>query len=246
MSDENLDNLDERKLTPLMRASRNGDVEAVRDLLNRGAYVDYLGYSDMTALTWAAWEGRASAVELLLDSGADIAHKSIGGSDAFHLASSACATADLGKPSRDRSKEDHEATVLLLLNRGAYVDTRDRPGRTPLMEATNDLKLMQLLLDWGADINAVSTRYGKTALVHAVENERLDSIRFLLEHGAADLQSGNPLRRVSWQFNHLRNMPEQQRRDNHSYDFEKCHARLSHLQEIIDVLTRAMATVVQK
>src|SRR5207244_12407545 len=58
--------------TPLMTASRVGSLESVKALLSRGAAVD--GKEDrrgQTALMWAAAEGHAKVVEMLIEVGAD-------------------------------------------------------------------------------------------------------------------------------------------------------------------------------
>ena len=58
--------------TVLMTAARTGNLEAVKVLLDHGAYVNAKeNYRGQTALMWAAAEHHAGVVKLLLDHGAD-------------------------------------------------------------------------------------------------------------------------------------------------------------------------------
>lgn len=60
-------------MTPLMVASRAGNLDAVKALIARGAKVDAATIElGQTALMWAAVEGHASIVKLLVDHGAGI------------------------------------------------------------------------------------------------------------------------------------------------------------------------------
>jgi ankyrin repeat protein len=56
----------------LVKAAIKNDTEAVRDLLERGAYVNERGTLGDTALIWAAWRENNESVRLLLAHGADI------------------------------------------------------------------------------------------------------------------------------------------------------------------------------
>lgn len=78
---------------------------------------------------------------------------------------------------------NYELTHLLLKN-GAKVNT---DGLTAFMVATNyssDLKTMELLLEYGANVNSVDN-YGQTALMYAVKNLcNFDVVIYLLNNGA--------------------------------------------------------------
>ena len=68
-------------------------------------------------------------------------------------------------------------------------DSQGQPfvkGSTALHYAANDgkLRLIQRLIDCGADVNASRACWFRSVLSWAANNARLETIRFLLEHGA--------------------------------------------------------------
>jgi uncharacterized protein len=86
-------------------------------------------------------------------------------------------------------------TVKLLLLNGAEPNLRAKNGQTPLMKAAilgiqdarpmqHKLQIMMYLLDSGAEINA-QTPEGKTALMYAVANSRLEVVELLVSNGAS-------------------------------------------------------------
>ncbi len=72
--------------------------------------------------------------------------------------------------------------VRQLLAHGVDVDTRDRLGGTPLLDAawTGDLAMVELLLAKGADVNATHAEAGSTALEYAVLTSRPEIVKALL------------------------------------------------------------------
>jgi ankyrin repeat protein len=86
-------------------------------------------------------------------------------------------------------------TVKLLLLNGADPNFRAKNGKTPLMKAAilgiqdarpmqHKLQIMMYLLDSGAEIDA-QTPEGKTALMYAVINSRLEVVELLVGSGAS-------------------------------------------------------------
>jgi uncharacterized protein len=86
-------------------------------------------------------------------------------------------------------------TVKLLLLNGADPNFKAKNGQTPLMKAAilgiqdarpmqHKLQIMMYLLDSGAEIDA-QTPEGKTALMYAVANSRLEVVELLVSSGAS-------------------------------------------------------------
>ena len=126
-----------RQSTALHFAALNGHESTVRLFLDRGADFQFKTGCNQTALHIAAFHGHESTVRLLLDRSANIQFKRATRSKALHNATS------IG----------HEPTVL---DRGAYIESRDYIGRTALHIAAfkEYLAIVKLLLDYGANIEA--------------------------------------------------------------------------------------------
>ena len=86
-------------------------------------------------------------------------------------------------------------TVKLLLLHGADPNLKDSKGQTPLIKAAilgikdarpihHKLQIMMHLLDSGARIDAQAPD-GKTALMYAIGNSRLEIVKFLVSNGAS-------------------------------------------------------------
>lgn len=75
--------------------------------------------------------------------------------------------------------------VMLLLDCGAGVNSRDTHGLTPLMWAavSGHVPTLCLLLERGADVNA-ACEDGRTALMRAACYGHTDAVRLLIESGA--------------------------------------------------------------
>ena len=153
--------------TPLMTASRVGSVEAVKALLSKGAVVDSKDERrGQTALMWAAAEGHAKVVEMLIEVGADFRSRLTSGFTPLLFA----------------VREGRSDVVRVLLNAGVNVNEtvpvdggrrRGYGGRVPpagasplLVAATNaHFELAAQLLDAGANPNADLPGY---TVLHAI------------------------------------------------------------------------------
>jgi ankyrin repeat protein len=142
--------------TALMTAARVGTLASVKALLARGAKVDSKDAKhQQTALMWAAAEGHAPVVEMLIELGADFKARLASGMTPLLFA----------------VREGHSDVVRALLKAGADVNElvpveggRRRavggralpPGATPLLTAVMNahFQLAAQLLDAGADPNA--------------------------------------------------------------------------------------------
>ncbi|HXI53257.1 MAG TPA: ankyrin repeat domain-containing protein, partial [Candidatus Saccharimonadales bacterium] len=134
--------------TPLLLAAYFGRTPLVDRLLKAGAELNAQDASGATALNYAALLSRTETVRTLLDAGAD---PNLAGRN----------STPLGAATRSGGAD----IIALLLGHKADPN-QPEPGFTlPLLSAVgnSDVKAIQLLLDHGADVNAVGAS-GQTAL----------------------------------------------------------------------------------
>ena len=92
----------------------------------------------------------------------------------------------------DAVKSNKVNIAKRLIKKGAAVDVRNEVGNT-LLVYCHDSTMVKLLLDSGADVNAVCGD-GMTALNKAICRAHLDMARFLINKGAnkwSDCYAGN-------------------------------------------------------
>lgn len=104
---------------PLHHAASNGNIKAVRVLLEHGAEVDARNFGGFTPLHWAAAEGHLDCVQLLLEHGADIEAVTKDGWPPLHMA----------------ARWDRVELVKFLLEEGADPNARTKDGRSAPMIA---------------------------------------------------------------------------------------------------------------
>ena len=158
---------------PIVEAAKDGDVDAVRHLIESGADVNVAGGDGMTPLHWAAEHGDLEIARLLLESGADVAAGTrIGTYTPLHLA----------------AERGHAAVSKLLVEAGADIAAATgRGGATPLhlaAAADGGEDIVAALIEAGADVNAKERVAGQTPLMFAAASGRTESVRRLLAAGA--------------------------------------------------------------
>lgn len=160
---------------PLLHIAAESSARAVTSLLEAGADADVIDSHQRTPLHRAASRGRAAAAKALLTAGADVRAKDCVGDTPLHAAGS-------------YSLEDEQArlaTIEVLLNAGAEVDTHCKSGISPLvgMAQWSSADSIQLLLKAGADVRAMDGNR-ETALHKAAWRGNTASIELLLKAGA--------------------------------------------------------------
>ena len=137
----------------LLEASRAGDTERVKQLLDGGASIDEKDDYGDTALMDAVRAGKTEVVKLLVDKDALVDERDANGMTALMLAI------------EKAGGKGHTDVAKLLLDKGALLDVKDNEGDTALtMASTNcHTDVAKLLLDKGAQLD-VKDKEGDTAL----------------------------------------------------------------------------------
>lgn len=149
----------------LTESVKTGGTAGFITLLNEGAHIEEQDQFGNTPLILAAALGRTEIVSTLLNCGADIQATGTDGGTPLHNA---------------KSRE----TTRMLLAHGASLETRDDLGRTPLHWANAASDCLDLLLNWGAEIEAEDYE-GYTPLWHAIDGEIHESVVTLILRGAS-------------------------------------------------------------
>ncbi len=152
-------------------AAQRGDLDRVRALLRDGADVNAPQGDGMTALHWSALNGSADIVNVLLVAGAATEPLTrVGRYTPLHLASS----------------RGHAAVVARLLDAGSAPAALTETGVQPLHLAAQagNPAAITALLDRGAGVNARDETHGRTPLIFAVAQNRLEAAKTLLARGA--------------------------------------------------------------
>lgn len=159
-----VDTFDERRWTPLMISSFNGNREMAELLIESGANIQHKDSAGYSPLHWAAFNGYGKVVQLLLDKKAEVNARSNHG----------------WTPLLQAATRGHLAVTSILIERGADVNMASNDGWTPLHKAAANGHLAEtsLLLSKGADANA---KYGAgpTALELAAKNKHEQIVTLL-------------------------------------------------------------------
>ncbi len=156
-----------RAVQPLQQAVIEGQLTLVRDLIATGAPIEGTGPDGGTPLASAVRSGQLEALRMLLDAGAVPTDEVV------------------GMTMRYRQWE----ALGALIEHGGNPEVRGFwDGRSPLELAAerHDLAQMRLLLDHGAEPDAISNEgpTSQPALHYAAENNMHDEVELLLEYGA--------------------------------------------------------------
>ena len=161
-------------MTVLMVASLHGYSELVEQLIKRGADVNLKRYVGDTALMLAARTGNVKTVNALLRAGANP------NATVFspHAGEITPLTSAINSDSPNRIE-----IAKLLIGAKAKINPTGNFFASPLMNAVEDLEMVQLLIASGADVNQKNFR-GATALMIASGASSASVVRYLLEKGA--------------------------------------------------------------
>lgn len=190
--------------TPLMLASQNNQVEAVKLLLEHGAHPRNWDEDRNEAVHFAAMAGAHSVLELLLQSGRiDVDAMASGGKTPLILATEnnhvECVRQliqagsnlesfnhTLQTPLFVAAELGHVDCVQELIQAGANFSKRDARGLTPFLIAAKKchLEVMRILLEAGDNIDQHHAIHGTALHLVATQGNDLACLKFLLDAGA--------------------------------------------------------------
>ncbi|KAM3925925.1 ankyrin repeat and KH domain-containing protein 1-like [Leptodactylus fuscus] len=188
----------------LAEACSDGDVNAVRKLLNEGRSVNEHTKEGESLLCLACSAGYYELVQVLLAMHANVEDRGNKGDITPLMAAASGGFVDIVKVllmhSADvnaRSLTGNTAltyacaggfvdVVKVLLEEGASIEEHNENGHTALMEAASagHVEVARILLENGAGINTHSNEFKESALTLACYKGHLEMVRFLLEAGA--------------------------------------------------------------
>ena len=157
-------------------ASKN-QLSKIRFLLNKGANVNFKNERGTTPLNVACDKNALDAVQLLIDEGADVNTRTTRGSTPLTCAASGKGCT-LVSATAFSHVYDFTNVAEILLDNGADVNIQN-----PLLIAvrTGNLKMVQLLLANGANINATNAT-GENALQIAEHHKHKNIVKFLKDY----------------------------------------------------------------
>lgn len=154
---------------PLIKAAKEDDLEAVKELLKTNNANRRDSVSNLTALECAVQNSNREMVQVLVWSKANVKTKNKQGRTLLMMLETD-ATSDL---------------VWDLVNAGGNVNDTDNEGETALIESAkmNNTEVMKALLDAGAKVN-VANNDGQTALIVAANEGLVNGVHMLIQAGA--------------------------------------------------------------
>ena len=211
----NISKKNDRKRTALHYASENGDLNVVKALLTKDAEIDVEDKDCCTPLLRAAEKGHNDILLHLITHNANISKKNGRKRTALHYASengdlnvvkallSKGAEIDVEDKNRCTplllaAEKGHNDISLHLINHDADVSKKNNHKRTALhyASASGHLRVVEALISKGAEID-VEDEDHCTPLLWAAEKRHNDISLHLINHGRADVNKKNGLKRTA-------------------------------------------------
>jgi ankyrin repeat protein len=160
-------------ITAMIFASREGCVDCVKALLEKGAKVDLADPEGVTPLITAIWNTRFDTAKVLIEAGATVNKWDWWGRTPLYLAVDYNTLPHGGRPDQPSLDETTPIQIVeMLLNRGANPNLQLKMF-PPYRATGNDRGLDGML------------GIGTTPLIRAAKAQDVESIRLLLQHGAS-------------------------------------------------------------
>lgn len=153
--------------TPLMSAAFNANLDMVKLLVKKGAWINYLNSEVKNALWLATYAGNVGVVEYLLKNRAYVNNSDNSSTTPIMLA----------------AINDDVEIAKLLIGYGANIDMRHDDGDTALMfaVANGNSEIARILINAGADLN-VSNKFGITALIICAVENNIEVADYLIKN----------------------------------------------------------------
>ena len=164
-----MNSINKNGLTPLHIMCSDGNLEVVKNLLDRGACITVSDNDGRTPLHIACFKGHYDLVKELLERGADLSVSDKYGMTPLHVACS----------------EGHTEICVELLSKGANTANLDLRGRSPLCIASSKgyAQIVKELVSRGVELNSTD-KDGLTPLYLACAKNHADVVQELIAHGA--------------------------------------------------------------
>lgn len=145
--------------SPLLIAAREGTIQCVEALLDKGADKEFRDFRGNTALILASSRGRLEVVRLLLSRGVNVNVSKNNGCTALMRA----------------ALHGHLRIVELLIEHNAHINVKANNGRSALMWAISrgHMEITQYLIEKGADVCAVDPDPDPIALKPSPESDTI-------------------------------------------------------------------------
>ncbi|MBN2533408.1 MAG: ankyrin repeat domain-containing protein [Spirochaetales bacterium] len=155
--------------TPLIIASRTGNLSIVRFLLSHKADVTITTRSGYSAFLPALYDNNTEIVKLFLNAGVNLKADCYKETYPLHVAT-------------DRQNLE---LIILFIQNGISVNQKNSSGRTPLMNAAGNgnMDIARYLIQNKAGLNEQDNN-GNTALMYACSGNYLELFKFLVDQGA--------------------------------------------------------------
>lgn len=160
----------ESKEITFYNALKEGNLQAIKAVLNNGFHVDQPISGGWSALMHACLLGLVPVVELMITEGANVNFNK----ELFTPLMALCKSTSV--------QEDLVKCMNLLLVKGANINGTDRNASTPLMYACTGghIELVRKLVNLNCDVNVQDTE-GWSALFHAINGGYEEIVRILIE-----------------------------------------------------------------